>query len=490
MPTRHPTRWIVLALALSGVHASRLDAQSPAATAASRIGELLGQYAHLGQLSGAVLVAEGGRVVYRGAFDHADRELDVAMQPTHRFLIGSNTKAFTAMVVLQEVAAGRIALDSAVRTYWPEFPDPSGGLITVRQLLAHRSGLRHYGAIDGFLENDARLVQDRVDVIRRFAAEGLTFPPGGGEGYSSIGYLTLGVMLETLTDSSLADLYLAHIFAPLGMTSSSLDDGTTVVPGRVRAYRYSFLDAEYQNAEYRDPSTTWSTGGILTTVNDLRRWGEALLANRLLPDSLMALLWDPAEGAAAYGWRRDVSDTSAIAFYHEGLVTGYRSEITLVPSRGQVIVVLGNLRDMDVQAIIAGIRMVLAGEKPVQPRLSLMKEVLRASARGGGQMGARRFREILEAGGAGYDTTTTEGLLAAIELRNGDACGRAAPIFDAWIARYPGSPYVGQALADAADCWLRADEPSRAAPHIGRLEALKPGDAAVAALRRRLRGAP
>ncbi|MGH7712148.1 MAG: serine hydrolase domain-containing protein, partial [Gemmatimonadaceae bacterium] len=114
--------------------AQRQDARIP------KLDALMDAYASLGEISGAVLVAERGRVLLRRGIGLSDREFNVSLRAEHRFGIGSITKGFTAVLVLRHAARGRIALDTPVVRYWPDFPDPSRGGITIRHLLTHRSG--------------------------------------------------------------------------------------------------------------------------------------------------------------------------------------------------------------------------------------------------------------------------------------------------------------------------------------------------------------
>jgi CubicO group peptidase (beta-lactamase class C family) len=474
--------WIVLMSATVARAASTQQRRDPRP---ARIAAVLRAYAALEQLSGAVLVAERGSILFRGGFGFSDRELRVPVAPEHRFLIGSLTKAFTATLLLQEVARGRIALDTPVVRYWPEFPDPSGGAITIRHLLTHRSGLKHWGAVEGFLDSQARLRQDPAAVVKLYASKGLSFAPGADEDYSSIGYMALGVVLETVNGKPYATLLNERVFSPIGMRSSSLDDRITILPGRAKPYRYSFIRADYENAEYRDPSTTWSTGGILSTVDDLLRWDQALNTSALLPDSLRSLMFDRREGDAWYGWRiRDVAP-GVRAFWHVGLETGFRSQIVRVPSRGQTVIVLGNLRDLDTDGISRRILAILDGGQPETPKRSVMKAVLRAAAAGGGDSAATEFNAI-RLQPASYDTTHTHALIAAIELRSDKACDRAAPIYEAWLNAYPDSRHRATALVGAADCRLLLGDRQRARLHVERLAVIEPDNADLAQLRRRL----
>ena len=473
-----------ISIAMVASMASAGVAQRPDARVA-KLNALMDAYASRGDVSGVVLVAERGRVLMRRGLGYSDWEFKVAARPEHRFVIGSITKGFTAALILRQVAAGRIALDTPVVRYWPQFPDPSNGTITIRHLLTHKSGLKHWGAVQGFLDGAARLPQSQADVVGLYAAKGLTFAPGTREDYSSIGYMVLGVVLEKVTGTAFSALLHKEIFAPLRMTSSSLDDAVSILPGRARPYRYNFLNATYDNAEQRDPSTTWSTGGILTTVDDLLRWSEALSTNTVLPDSVRALVFNRNEGDAWYGWRIDTLPGGLRAFSHDGLETGFRSRLVRVPSRGQTIVVLGNVRDLDTDGISQRILKILAGETADLPKRSIAKAIYRAAATAGGDSAASVFRRLVRRPQE-FDTSFTQALIAAIELRSDKACDRAAPIYEAWLDVYPEARGRITALIGAADCRLLLGGVDKARAHIERLAQLDPTNANLVELRRRL----
>jgi len=450
----------------------------------AKLTALVDQYAALREASGVILVAERGHVLLRRGLGFSNRELSVETRPTHRFLIGSMTKAFTAALVMRQVARGRIALDSSAVRYWPEFPDPSHGRITIRHLLTHQSGLKHWGAVSGFLEGPARLTQRPANVVALYAAQGLSFPPGMREEYSSIGYMALGVILERVTGEQFSSLLEREIFKPLGMSSTSLDDGVSIVSGRARPYRYNFVRAAYENAEYRDASTSWSTGGIVTTADDLLRWSDALSNDTLLPDSLRSLIFRRTAGDAWYGWRIDTTSFGGRAAWHVGLETGFKSQITRVPERGQTVIVLGNVRDLDTDGMTRRLFAVLQNRSVDPPKPSSAKAIYRAAAAGGGDSAAAVLRAIARRPSS-YDTTHSQMLVAAIELRSDKACDRAAAIYDAWLAVYPGRQSRAAALVGAADCRIQLGQIEAARSRIDELERLDPGNASLPDLKRR-----
>ena len=421
--------------------------------AADQIRQLLEAYTGLEQFSGAALVAEQGKVVFKGGFGSSQRELAVPASHEHRFIIGSMTKAFTAVLAMQAVEAGKLELDAPVQKYWPEFADPTEGKITIRHLLEHQSGLGHWNAVDGFLTTQAVQKYDREQLANLFATTGSRFPPGAQFGYSSPGYYILGIVLSRIWDKDYGELLAEKIFRPLGMNSTSLQDHARVVSGRAASYRYNFVEARYDNAEFRDPSTLFSTGGILSTVEDLLKWDQALYGNRLLSAQSRQIVFNPSNSRQAYGWEnRFPGREDERIVWHGGLVTGYRSQITRCLDSGRTVILLGNLRDINTREISAGILNILDGNSPEPPRRSLMKAVLEKVALGGATEALKHFDAINNANDENYHLGPTELLRAAIELASDGEHSSAAAIYEHWIKTYPDSPYQAMATERLAEC--------------------------------------
>ncbi len=419
----------------------------------NQIQKLLESYTKLEQFSGAVLVAEKGKVVFKGGFGSANRELGVPVSADHRFIIGSMTKAFTAVLVLQAVEAKKLELDQPAKKYWPDFADPTDGKITIRHLLEHRSGLRHWNAIEGFLTKQAANTHDREQLANRFAQTGVRFDPGSQFGYSSPGYYILGIVLSKIWDKDYGDLLAEKIIKPLGMDSTSALSDASIIPGRVASYRYNFVKARYDNAEFRDPTTLFSTGGILSTVDDLLKWDQALYGNKLLSDRSRKIVFNQSNGRQAYGWHNQFPgrDGQSVV-WHGGLVTGYRSQITRCLDSKRTVILLGNLRDINTQRISMGIVDILDGDVPAAPRRSLMKAVLKKVANNSVQAALEHFDSIRKSNDGSFDINPTELLRAAIELRSDKEYASAAALYEHWLKTYPNSPYQRMAKQHLADC--------------------------------------
>lgn len=465
-----------------------LSAGAGASPVSEHLDRAFTRFAELDQWSGAVLVADRTGVLLRAGYGSAHRELDVPMGPDHRFVIGSMSKAFTAAVLLELDRRGTLDLDAAVTSIWPGFEDPSGGTITVRHLLTHRSGLEHWGGINGFLLTEAFVAHDREVLVNRYAAVGLRFDPGTDEGYSSPGYMAAAIVSEHATGRPFAELRRELILDPLGMTST-VTTSDDLQPGRVADYRYDFVHARYVNAEYRHPSTLFATGDLLTTVDDLLRWSEAIRGQHpdVLAPEVLAVMLDPDAGARAYGWQKATFDESAPGqvVWHGGLVAGYRSQIVIDLHAGRTIVLLGNLRDIDSMRLVNATAELLDGTTTDPVRRTLMKEVLRLSAEDPSRVVAR-IEAILDGERDAYYDDPVSWLLAAVELRSDGVHGRALPIYELWIERNPDHGLVGAAMRHALDCAVVLGDRDRARSLLDRIRESSEDPDEIAALEERV----
>ena len=239
---------------------------------------------------GVLLVAKDGLPVYRKAFGLASMELRVPNHPGNVFKIASNTKQFTAVAVLQLAGAGALDLDADIRTYLPEFGGDTP--ITVAQLLNHTSGIPSNGQLPEMLGMDL-LATSAADFVRFLGQQSVFFTPGEDFSYSNNAFDLAGVIVERVSGLSLTDYYQQRIFDPLGMRDSYTTDRKTVVPGRATGYRkVEGRDYRYVREE-AEPSWSIGSGFISSTVDDLLRWNEGLLAGTVLSDAWRERAWTP-----------------------------------------------------------------------------------------------------------------------------------------------------------------------------------------------------
>jgi serine beta-lactamase-like protein LACTB len=242
-------------------------------------------------VSGAV--ALGGKVVFSGGAGMIDLENHVAATGSSVYNIGSLSKAVTAIAVMQLVEERRISLDDDVRSYVPEYPD-KGVTITIRNLLTHTSGIRHYRPTDfpGTPDNEnVQPIASWKDGLRFFAADPLLFPPGKFFCYSSYAVNLLQGVVEKAAGETFEAYLGEHVWKPAGMASASLDIPERIVPHRARSYRIDHGTAH--NYYYNDLRYKFASGGMIASVEDLAKLGAALNHGLLLHPETRAVLLSP-----------------------------------------------------------------------------------------------------------------------------------------------------------------------------------------------------
>ncbi|MFJ9457656.1 serine hydrolase domain-containing protein [Kitasatospora sp. NPDC101447] len=205
--------------------------------------------------------------------------------------IGSNTKTFTAVVVLQLVGEGKVDLDAPVDTYLPGLvrgDGIDGRRITVRQLLQHTSGLPDYeGLIDEASLRDRYFEpRDLLDIALRQKQQ---FAPGERFGYSSTGYVLAGLVVQRVTGRPLAEEIDRRVVRPLGLRHTyfpAVGDRTIREP-HPKGYRKDTA-GPLQDFTELDPSAGWAAGQMISTDSDLNRFFSELLAGHLLPPAQLA----------------------------------------------------------------------------------------------------------------------------------------------------------------------------------------------------------
>jgi len=204
---------------------------------AAKVQEVLALAHKYRQFNGAALVAENGKVIYKGAFGMANMEWDIPNAPDTKFRLGSITKQFTATVVLQLVEQGKIKLDGKLSDYLPEYRKDTGEKVTIHHLLTHTSGIPSYTSLPGFFENVSRNPYKVADFVKKYASGDLEFEPGSKFSYNNSGYFLLGAIIERVTGKTYEQVLKENIFDPLGMKNSGYDHYDTIIPKRAAGYR-------------------------------------------------------------------------------------------------------------------------------------------------------------------------------------------------------------------------------------------------------------
>ncbi len=255
----------------------------------------------------AIAIVKGGQIVYLKGYGRADQS-GRAVTPQTPFLIGSITKTFTALAIMQLVEAGKVKLDAPVQRYLPWFrvADPKASAqITVRMLIEQTSGLPQLPTfVTWTWPNDPDVLERHV---RLMANTNLVFPPGGGFAYSNANYVTQGVILQAVTGESYEDYIRQHIFTPLDMQHSYVSQEAALQNGMAMGYRWVFGYPIPVTLPFK--RSNLPAGFIISSAEDMAHYLIAQLnggryrdVSVLSPEGIASMQAEPPPGTYGLGW--------------------------------------------------------------------------------------------------------------------------------------------------------------------------------------------
>lgn len=247
---------------------------------ATEIDKMMQLYHDYGQLNGTVLVADGGEVMFKKGYGLANMEWDIANEPNTKFRIGSITKQFTSMLIMQLVAEGKIQLDEKMTNYLPDYRKNTGNQVTIHHLLTHTSGIPSYTSLPNFFKDVSRNPYTVDEFVKQFCSDSLAFEPGSKYSYSNSGYFVLGAIIEEVTGKTYETVLQKRILDPLHMKNTGYDHHETIITNRATGYEKT--PSGYINSAYLDMSLPFSAGSMYSTVEDLYLWNQALYTEDLL----------------------------------------------------------------------------------------------------------------------------------------------------------------------------------------------------------------
>jgi CubicO group peptidase (beta-lactamase class C family) len=291
-----------------------------------------------------ILVARDGEPIFRKAYGLANLELRVPNRPENVFAIASMTKQFTAVCVLQLVQQGKLSLQDDIRKYLTEY-NTHGRVITVEHLLTHTNGIPNITEHADFYAKEI-LEPTREELLNCAANDSLLFEPGTDWSYNDVGFILAAFIVERVSGIPIHDYMRRNIFEPAGMKSTKFGTRDSVIPDMATGYTPA-AGGSFRPAEYY--SWTWAIGmgDIVTTVDDMLRWDEALYTEKLVNKDLLEKAWtsyvlaDGRKSDYGYGW--GISQPQGVKIIsHVGVVGGFRSFSLRIPSQHLFVAFLSN----------------------------------------------------------------------------------------------------------------------------------------------------
>ena len=295
-----------------------------------------------GVIVGIWIPGEGAYVTAKGMADTAKQR---PMRVDDRVRIGSITKTFTVTALLILCDEKKLALDDPVSKYAAFVPN--GPNITLRMLANMTSGLFNYTEDDPFV-NKILGDPNHVWTPRQLVDVGLAHPPyfapGTGFHYSNTNTVLLGMIIEQVTGKPIRQVFAEKLFKPLKLTQTVWPTTSAMPTPFAHGYTMQTLDGKEADATFRDPSWAFTAGALISTLHDLRIWGDSYTTGSLISPAMQKerttwLAVPPNTPERAYGLGIGI-DHSWLG--HTGELPGYNSSANYLPARKATVVVLVN----------------------------------------------------------------------------------------------------------------------------------------------------
>jgi CubicO group peptidase (beta-lactamase class C family) len=291
----------------------------------------------------SVAVFRGDTIVWSKGYGMADIELKLAANDLTIGRIGSISKTFTAVALMQLVERGTISLDDPVEKYLPEIrnlakPPAGAKTITFRMLASHTAGLQREPGLPDAAAGPIAEWENKV--LASIPTTGFLTPPGTAYAYSNIGFGILGLAVSRAAKTPFMDLVTKQVLTPLAMTSStyvvkSHDLLDRLAVGYMRDAATGKLTSDLPTREHLGRGYKVPNGGIYSTTGDLARFAAALMGEgkvQVLTQRSREEMMRPQAPSTVYGFGLMIRTTNGETFIgHGGSVAGYNADLLFNP---------------------------------------------------------------------------------------------------------------------------------------------------------------
>lgn len=362
--------YVIAAMVTSGLMPGLASAQTDAKFPV-RAEALLADYVQSELFSGTVLVARNGIPIFRKGYGPAEREWMIPNAANTKFRIGSVTKQFTAAGILRLVDEHKLGLDDPIKKHLSAIP-ASWERITIRQLLAHTSGIPSYTGNADFDDKLIRVEHTPQQLVDLVKDQALYFEPGTKHRYSNTGYILLGRIIEVASGLSYQDYLEQQLLKPLKLISSGYDDGHRVLANAAQDYTDG-VDSVVKGGLV-DMSNVYAAGAMYATVDDLLAWQQMLVSGKVIsPASTLAMLTD---GGFHNGLGWFIRERFSRKVYeHGGSLKGFSSIIAYYPDDKLTVIILSNYGEEVVSKIGTELAGLALGMPPAHRQIKVESQL-------------------------------------------------------------------------------------------------------------------
>lgn len=371
----------------------------------------------------SIALVDDQKLIWSKGFGYADPAKKIPATAETVYRVGSVSKLFTDIAVMQLVEKGTLDLDAPIRRYLPNFrpKNPFGKAITLRQLMSHRSGLVREPPVGNYFDPTEPSLAQTVTSLNRTA---LVYPPETRTKYSNAGIATVGYVLEHTKTRPYASYLKSAVLDPLGMTHSGMEPTAAIRKDLAKAYMWTIDGRTFEAPTFQLGMAP--AGSLYTTVNDLGRFLSALFNGGqgekagVLKAETLEQMWTPQYAKAGektgYGIGFGIGELNGHRkIGHGGAIYGFATQLSALPDDKLGVVVVttkdaaNSVTSRIADTALAGMLAEREG-KPISAPISTTV-VDPAFAR---EVAGRYI-----SGAKGFDLTESSGRLSALSIDGG-----------------------------------------------------------------------
>ena len=353
---------------------------------AKAIDQFISAYHQYDLFNGSALVAQNGKIILKKNYGKADMGWGIDATSDTKFRIGSITKQFTGMLIIQLKQEGKIKLDDKISTHLPWYDKTIGDQITIHHLLTHTSGLPNYTDFPDFKTKMIFENLSAKEFALKYFKGNLGFEPGTKQSYCNTGYYLLGLIIEAVTHKPYEEVLKEKIFDVVGMKHTGIENPKEIISNFAQGYDFDY--GSYQKTDYINMKmAVFAAGAMYSTANDMLLWDQALYTGTLLNEENKAVYFTPFLGGYANGLVIQKhpnflkSNKDITTMVHSGGINGFSCNIARIPEDKIYVILLDNTRagkrGGQLEAIIDDVLGVLYDATVSLPKPLVINEVYR-----------------------------------------------------------------------------------------------------------------